>query len=230
MAYDWLEVDRHIARNRIFKEVDINDYLYLMDQKIEGVRGKLPEPDIEPKMKTLAMKQDWLRPWGGNDYMHCPEMYCNAVKRRLETELSQFFQNYPDGVPEKPWYIVFPPADMIPFHDAIFVDGEKLELIDPRPEIKKRNWWDKDVLLTERFDRRFDPSELSAARRVDWYLRQTEKEVEKSDHVPLEYQDSSWPSSMRSSCEYPPDDKYSLQQFASGQWVCLLQPYFGRGS
>jgi hypothetical protein len=173
MAIDWSEADAYIARNRIFKEIDVDEYIQERDQLIEQMRGKLPDPDVESVMCRVALKQDFYRPWGGNDYMFCPEMYCTAIKRKLEVEVGEFFENYPDGIPEKPWFTVFPPADMIPYHDAIFDVDDQLEMVDPRPEVKKRNWWDKEAITAE-FSR-FDPSELSAARRVDWYLKETEK-------------------------------------------------------
>lgn len=168
MPYDWSEVDKHIMRNRIFKEVDIGEYIEEADKQIEDIRGKLPEPDVDREMLDLGKKLDWKRPWGGNDYMFCPEMYCTAVKRRLECELGQFFENYPDGIPEKPWYTIFPPAEMVPYHDAVFEVDDHPELLDPRPEVKKRNWWDKEAIAAE-FNE-FDPSAMSAERRVDWYL------------------------------------------------------------
>lgn len=184
MPYDWSEVDKHIMRNRIFKEVDIGEYMEDADWKISKLRGTLPDPSIEPEMLDLGKKLDWKRPWGGNDYMFCPEMYCTAVKRRLECEVGQFFENYPDGIPEKPWFTTFPPAEMIPYHDAIFVEGEAAEMVDPRPEVKKKNWWDKDSLYAE-FGSMYctNREDFSATRRVDSYLKQTEKQACSSDNA-----------------------------------------------
>lgn len=167
------DADAYIAKNRIFKEIDVDEYIRERDELVKDVRGRLPDPEVELYECRIALKKDFDRPWGGNDYMFCPEMYCGAIKRKLEHELGEFFENYPDGIPEKPWYTVFPPADVLPFHDAIFVEGEPLELVDPRPEKKKRNWWDKEVLNQERGG--IDLGDYSAAFRVDWYLEQTKK-------------------------------------------------------
>src|SRR5438445_263354 len=99
--YDFSDADAFIARNRIHKEIDVDEYIRDADQLIEGVRGKLPDPDVDFAYCRIALKKDFDRPWGGNDYMFCPEMYCAAIKRKLEHEVGDFFENYPDGVPEK---------------------------------------------------------------------------------------------------------------------------------
>jgi len=169
------DADAFIMKNRVCPEIDIEEYCREADEKISILRyGAGEPPALDRKELNLAIQPDFYRPWGGNDYMHCPEMYCAAIKRKLVFEAAEFSELYPDGVPEKPWYTVFPPLDFIPMHDAVFVEGDQPELLDPKPEPKrKKNWWDEDVIIDE-FGMIPNPDYDTVNERVDWYLNNSE--------------------------------------------------------
>jgi len=83
--------------------------------------------------------------------------------------LPNHYNNFPDGVPEKPWYTIFPPAELVPMHDAVFSEDMQPELLDPKPEPKRiKRWWDEDVLRNEEENTLKD---YNAKFRAEWLVK-----------------------------------------------------------
>lgn len=169
----YMRVRGYDKKNIATPDSSYDEYFRKVDSLVMK-RERKDLSDIEIGKDELDWTADWSgrRPKQGNEYIENQEEYCRILKEKLV----QRFHNDSLGY----WKYgklcgepVFPPADLLPFHDAIFMENEQVpdhELKTKAPPVPKF-WWDHDVLQEEFKDRKTDVES-----RVNEYLENSSSE------------------------------------------------------